>query len=71
VTGDEYRAIETAMKKKAGLENDVYVSKKLVQDTASEMRRAAKRVEVVNREESSKDENVDDADYSSDDSLVF
>ena len=86
VTANEYIAIEKVTKKKFGLGDNVYVSKKLVQNMASEMRRAARtRVEVINREESVKEkeeveeveeleeveEDNDDAESDSDDSLVF
>ena len=86
VTANEYIAIEKVTKKKFGLGDNVYVSKKLVQNMASEMRRAARtRVEVINREETVKEEEEveeveeleeveednDDAESDSDDSLVF
>jgi len=54
------------------------MSKKLVQNMASEMRRAARKVEVINREETAKEEeeveveeDYDDAESDSDGSLVF
>jgi hypothetical protein len=80
VTANEYTAIEKVAKTKFGLGDNVYVSKKLVQNMASEMRRAARRVEVINREETVKEEEVveeveeednDGAESDSDDSLVF
>jgi hypothetical protein len=78
VTASEYTEIEKVAKKKFGLGENVYMSKKLVQNMASEMRRAARKVEVINREETAKEEeeveveeDYDDAESDSDGSLVF